>query len=104
MTPTERINEQLAAFRAVANLKGDVEAKFAVLEMWARQHAHEMGTREEYVAHIEKIANDRAAELATTKKKLDEYERGPKEKAERIARLKKQQAEIAAELAKAESA
>ena len=112
MNPTQEINTHLAALREqIGKLRPseETESALANVEMYARQHAHQIETREEYVASIEKVAADRAtaikeqaSELDRLRVRVDEIDGEPKRKAERIARLKEQQAVIAAELAKEE--
>lgn len=110
MNPTQEINRHLAALREkLGNLKPDQESALQLVELWARQHAHQIETREVYVSEIEQIAKDRhtaikeqSDELDRVKTRLGEIEGEPKRKAERIARLKDRQAEIAAELAREE--
>lgn len=107
MTPTEEINRHLTALRAAAgNLKPDAEAALQLVEMHARQHAHQIETREEYIRTVEAKAGEvdslkqANARLAAN---LEAIEGTPEAKAAKGKKLREQQAAIAAELAKLEA-
>lgn len=108
MTPTEEINRHLSALRAAAgNLKPDAEAALQLVEMWSRQHAHQIETREQYVRAVESKAGEvdslkqANAKLAAS---LEAIEGTPEAREAKGKKLREQQAEIAAELAKLEAA
>ncbi len=95
MTPTQQINESLAAFRAEAGmLLPKAEVAMQRLEMLARTHAVQLVTREEYLVTVEA----KARVVEALKARIVALEGDPRIKAERVAKLREQQASITAEL------